>query len=145
VEERRGRALLLNPDVVSAGTPILCFLHGIGQSADNRRLGDPETVPQQLMLSATINLYRGVGERVILWFTRFIIVCPQLESRRASDPTVHAPVVLQLIAVGHVAGIPAVLLESSEGWRQFHGSSACSSWPFIHVSRGGGTQAGAER
>ena len=102
-----GRALLLIPDAVNAETPILCFLHGIGQSADNRRRGDPGPVPRQLDVvgnnQSPPRRWRAGDPR----FTRFIIVCPQLESRRAWDPIVHAPAVRQLIAVGLAAGLPA--------------------------------------
>jgi len=100
-----GRALLLIPGGVNAETPILCFLHGIGQSADDQRPNNPGPVPQQLDVvcanQSPPRRWRAGDPR----FTRFIIVCPQLDTRRPWDPGVDAPAVRQLIT-NLAAGFP---------------------------------------
>jgi poly(3-hydroxybutyrate) depolymerase len=76
------KALFLAPQTINAETPILCFLHGVGQSANNQGPKDPKPIPQ------SIDVVCRHGSPPARWqmgdarFTRFIIVCPQLESRR---------------------------------------------------------------
>jgi poly(3-hydroxybutyrate) depolymerase len=76
------RALVLPPDPTNEQTPILCFLHGVGQSADNRRPQDPGAVPQDLGVVCRHQSPPARWQAGDPCFTRFIIVCPQLERRR---------------------------------------------------------------